>query len=62
MIHAAEAGLGVAALTCLAAPREHRGLVRVISDVLGEIPLYPPTHPDVRGNARARALSRVFSA
>jgi DNA-binding transcriptional LysR family regulator len=59
MIHAAEAGLGVAALTCLAAA-QHRGLVRV-SDVLGEIPLYLLTHPDVRGNARARALSQYFA-
>jgi DNA-binding transcriptional LysR family regulator len=59
LIHAAAAGLGVAALTCLAAA-QHRGLVRV-SNVLGEIPLYLLTHPDVRGNARARALSQYFA-
>jgi DNA-binding transcriptional LysR family regulator len=56
LIHAAAAGLGVAALTCLAAAR-HRELVR-LSPVLGEIPLYLLKHPDVRGNARVVALTR----
>jgi DNA-binding transcriptional LysR family regulator len=58
LIHATAAGLGIATLTCLAAAQV-RGLVR-LSDVLGEVPLYLLTHPDVRGNARARALAQYI--
>jgi DNA-binding transcriptional LysR family regulator len=59
LIHATASGLGVAALTCLAA-MQHRGLVRM-SEVLGEIPLYVLTHPDVRSNARVRTLSHYIA-
>ena len=59
LIQATRAGLGVSALPCLAAAHD-RDLTQ-LSPVLGEVPLYILTHPDVRGNVRARAVTQFLA-
>lgn len=60
LVRATVAGLGVAPLPSIAAA-QHRELVR-LTETLGDVGLYVMTHPDVRGNARVRALSDHLAA
>jgi DNA-binding transcriptional LysR family regulator len=58
LLQATRQSLGVSALPCLAAA-QYPDLVQ-IGPVLGEAPLYILTHPQVRENARARALTQFL--
>jgi DNA-binding transcriptional LysR family regulator len=62
IVRAAAAGAGAAALPTFAASQE-RGLVRV-TDVIPDVrvDLWLLSHPDLRGNARVRALVEALAA